>query len=166
MYKLDSNLFWLQIVLHILTTKESRDACLVPVFTASAVLLRPICCNMLCVKWSPTGGQKQLKIRKIISKSGRLREVVAKGGSTVVTFIDLTQQIHFYKCFSNFHQVSLQQQKHVPLWWISKSCLGRKVKLRCMHIYPETRNGNYWYSPIFTALCTIDITSNIALPLY
>jgi len=26
----------------------------------------------LCVKWSPTGGQKQLKILKIISKGGRL----------------------------------------------------------------------------------------------
>ena len=29
------------------------------------------------VQWSPTGGQKQIKILKIISKSGRLREVVA-----------------------------------------------------------------------------------------
>ena len=89
LYKLDSNLFWLQIVLHILTMKEMTtywmtwylrpllyccDQCVA--MTHFSISVRRIF-SRLCVKWSPTGGQKQLKIYKIISKSGLLREVVA-----------------------------------------------------------------------------------------
>ena len=47
------------IVLHILTTKESRDVCLDDlVFTASALLLRPMCCNDTFFNFRPSDIQQ------------------------------------------------------------------------------------------------------------